>query len=92
MTLDDFPMTDPNLQIVRDYITAELALRNETWADVVATTLTEAQLNGTRGDLPADLQSQGSKFAVWTSRFVYVPLCDGSVEWLISVPRNPPAA
>ena len=69
-----------------DRIAKSLADNNETWADVVASTLSESELNRQHhwaSDLPS--------LTVWTGRNVYSVFYDADDgSYIASVDRNPP--
>lgn len=67
----------------REAITAELAFHGETWADVVAHTLTDEQLEA------RPTSGYRAPFTLWTAKRVYFPTCYDSQEAVVSVPRNP---
>lgn len=68
-------------------IEQELTAQNESWSDVVHSTLTEEELNR-RFDCSFGT-AEGTPFTIWTKTRVYFPVeYDGS-EWCESVPRNP---
>jgi len=59
----------------------------ETWGDIEAITLTEAEL-----DVEFDTGfggAEGEPFTVWTKRRVYFPACYDGAEWVSSVSRYP---
>ena len=69
----------------RKEITSEMVALGESWADVVACTLTEAGLdrefkNGYGG-------TNGQPFTLWTKDRVYFPACYDGMEWVASVSR-----
>ncbi len=71
----------------RELIAAEMGRRSESFADVVQSTLSEADLDerfdsGYGG-------SEGAPFTVWTANRVYFPAVYDGSEWAASVPRNP---
>ena len=71
----------------REEISAEMEKRGETWADVVACTLDDAELDR-RFD--ADFGGiNGAPFTLWTTARVYFPGCYDGGEWAASVPRHP---
>ena len=58
-----------------------------TWDDVIACTLTEAQL-----DAEFDKGfgcTEGDPFTLWTEAWVLFPRCYDGAEGVASVPRNP---
>lgn len=72
----------------RGLITEEMSRHDgETWAEVVACTLTDAELS--------DLfhigygAPQGKPFTLWTTKRVYFPASYDGLEWCASVSRNP---
>ena len=71
----------------REEISAEMEKRGETWADVLACTLSDAELDR-RFD--ADFGGiNGTPFTLWTARRVYFPATYDGGEWAASVPRFP---
>lgn len=70
-------------------IEIEVALKRneETWADVVGSTLTademSVQFNTGYGN------SEGAPFTLWTHNRVYFPAVYNGDEWVESVPRHP---
>lgn len=71
----------------RKAIGDELTARNESWADVVTSTLTEQQLDA---EFDCSFGSaEGEPFTLWTHRRVYFPVVYDGSEWVGSVPRNP---
>ena len=71
----------------RKMIQNEMEESGETWGDVEATTLTDAELdvmfnNGYGG-------SEGKPFTLWTHNRVYFPVVYDGAEWVGSAPRNP---
>lgn len=71
----------------RQLISQELALQDETWADVIHKTLTDAEMDvffdGGYG------VAEGIPFTLWTNLRVYLPVQYDGAEWVDSVPRNP---
>lgn len=68
-------------------ITAALAQRGETWADVEACTLSDEQLDKVFDSGYG--AEEGSPFTVWTPKAVYFPACYDGSEWVASVSRHP---
>jgi hypothetical protein len=71
----------------RELIAREMSSRGESWADIVACTLT-----GTELDEMFDSGfgcSEGKPFTAWTKEHVYFPACYDGSEWCASVPRDP---
>lgn len=60
---------------------------NETWDDIVASTLTLDQLDTEFDD--GFGSSNGCPFTVWTTNRVYFPAVYDGSEWIASVSRNP---
>lgn len=63
----------------------------ESWEDVVANTMTDEEMDKA---MDKDFASgyfliQGCTFTVWTNKSVYFPACDGIVEWVERISRNP---
>jgi hypothetical protein len=71
----------------RTLIGEALAEHDETWADVVATTLTEQQLEAVFNDGYGG--TDGAPFTLWTAKRVYFPACYDGLEWVASVARHP---
>ena len=71
----------------REQISDEMAKRGETWADVLACTLDDAELD--RRFDPDFGGINGTPFTLWTVRRVYFPACYDGGEWAASVPRHP---
>lgn len=71
----------------KQLITEQLQKNGETWGDIIATTLTEEELNSEfdSGYGWAD----GKPFTAWTKNYVYFPAVYDGSEWCDSVPRNP---
>lgn len=59
----------------------------ESWADIEATTLTDATLDRKFDDGYGG--SEGVPFTVWTKNRVYFPVVYDGAEWVGSVSRNP---
>jgi hypothetical protein len=71
----------------RKSITEAMAARHETWADVVAHTLTAAELDE---EFDAGFGVEcGKPFTLWTKRHVYFPIAYDGLESVGSVPRDP---
>lgn len=71
----------------RKEILEALSIYGEAWADIVATTLTEEEL-----DREFDKGSgitEGIPFTLWTANRVYFPAGYDGAECCVSVPRNP---
>ena len=71
----------------RTELTRQFKLNGETWADVVANTLTEAEL-----DIEFDSGygiAEGVPFTLWTKNYVYFPVQYDGAEMACAVPRNP---
>ena len=69
----------------RKLITLEMKEVGEKWSDVVACTLSEAEL-----DVPFDIgygAPEGQPFTVWTTNRVYFPVQYDGAEWAASVSR-----
>lgn len=71
----------------RALISKALAERDETFADVVHSTLTADQLDA-RFDAGFG-GSEGDPFTLWTAKHVYFPCVYDGAEWVESVPRDP---
>ena len=68
-------------------ISEELKVQEESWEDVVQTTLTEETIQ-----VMFDSEyggTEGCAFTLWTANRVYFPVCYDGAEWVNSVPRNP---
>lgn len=71
----------------RELINENMKEHGLTWADIIATTLTEKELdfmfdNGYGG-------SNGYHFTAWTKDRVFFPVQYDGAEWVGSAPRNP---
>lgn len=71
----------------REMIVEAMGEAGETMDDMVATTLTDAEMDaefdrGFGG-------SEGCAFTLWTANRVYFPVVYDGSEWVGSVPRNP---
>jgi len=78
---------DDDMTTWREEIGSEMEKRGETWADVVACTLTDAELD--RRFYAGFGGINGTPFTLWTARRVYFPGCYDGGEWVASVPRHP---
>ncbi len=71
----------------KELIQEEMKSHNETFEDVVSSTLTEEELlkefDGGFGC------SEGEPFTLWTTNRVYFPVVYDGAEWCASVSRNP---
>jgi hypothetical protein len=71
----------------KEMLEAAMSKRNETLADLVANTLTDAEMlkvfDATYGS------TEGVPFTAWTANTVYFPACYDGAEWVGSVSRNP---
>lgn len=71
----------------RREITERMEQNGETWADLVACTLADADLDREFHD---DFGAcEGRPFTLWTKRRVYFPVVYDGAEWVRSVPRDP---
>lgn len=80
-------MTRGTVTTWRSKLTDALHERGESWDDVVASTLSEADL-----DRPFDAgygAPEGVPFTCWTRESVYFPACYDGMEWVASVARHP---
>jgi hypothetical protein len=68
-------------------IEQELTAQDESWSDVVHSTLTEEELNR-RFDCSFGA-AEGVPFTIWTTNRVYFPAQYDGSEWCESVSRNP---
>lgn len=71
----------------RQLITGVMGFDGDSWANLVAITLTDEEL-----DRPFDNGfggSEGEPFCAWTSRRVYFPVVYDGSEWVSSVSRMP---
>ena len=71
----------------REAIIEAMSYRLETWDDLEAVTLSNAEL-----DEPFDDGfglKEGKPFTAWTVKSVYVPVCYDGAEWVAGVPRHP---
>ena len=69
----------------RELITLEMEDVGEKWSDVVACTLSEAEL-----DVPFDIDygaPEGKPFTLWTTNRVYFPVQYDGAEWAASASR-----
>lgn len=71
----------------KKFLEEAMSDRNETLADLIATTLTEA-------DMAAEFDAgyggeEGVPFTAWTENTVYFPCCYDGSEWVGSVSRHP---
>jgi len=64
-----------------------MAAQHEQWSDVVACTLSDAELDECF-DTGHGLE-EGRPFTVWTAKRVYFPACYDGAEWVASVSRRP---
>ena len=71
----------------RKGLTSALENNGETWADVEAHTLTEAQLDTEFSNSFGE--PMGDSFTLWTKARVYFPATYGGSEWVADVPRHP---
>jgi hypothetical protein len=69
------------------HIAEEMDVYNESWKDVVSTTLTDEALHK-KFDSGYGC-SQGEPFTVWTTNRVYFPVVYKGAEWCGSVSRTP---
>lgn len=70
----------------RDEITLEMSMHNETFNDVVSSTLNDDDLDVRFYD---GYSMQGKPFTIWTANRVYFPVVYDGCEWCASVSRNP---
>jgi hypothetical protein len=61
--------------------------RGESWSDVEANTMTDAEMSEVFDDGYGG--SEGCDFTVWTKDRVYFPVVYDGAEWVGSVSRNP---
>jgi hypothetical protein len=71
----------------KELIEEEMKVQEETFEDVVESTLTDEDLiksfdSGYGG-------TEGIPFTLWTTNRVYFPICYDGAEWVESVSRNP---
>lgn len=71
----------------RKELTAALKDNGETLADLVSTTLTEADMDEEFNDGYGGIN--GVAFTAWTAKTVYFPICYDGAEWVGSVSRHP---
>lgn len=71
----------------RKEIGEEMEHQNETWGDVVGTTLTDEEMDQEFDDGFGGAEGVG--FTLWTEKRVYFPVVYDGSEWVGSVPRNP---
>lgn len=71
----------------RNLITSEMEVHGLSFSDVIATTLSEEQLDS---EFDAGYGSpEGCAFTLWTPLRVFFPLCYDGAESVGSAPRNP---
>ncbi len=61
--------------------------KDDTWADVVALTLSDEELDAEF--YPGYGSTEGTPFTLWTHNRVYFPWAYDGLEGVASVPRNP---
>lgn len=71
----------------REQITHEMGQHGESWDDVQACTLSDAELNAQFN--PDFGWPEGKPFTVWTAQRVYFPVTYDGAEWCGSVSRIP---
>lgn len=71
----------------RKLLSEELELNNESWSDIVSSTLTDEQLDKDFDDGFGG--TEGDSFTVWTTNRVYFPRCYDGAEGVAWVARNP---
>lgn len=71
----------------RCLLVQEMDKRGESFGDLVAITLTDAQLDAEFDD--GFGCSEGEPFTAWTTNRVYFPAVYDGSEWVASVARNP---
>lgn len=71
----------------RKQIEAAMKKRNESFNDMQAITLTEAELDEDFDNWYGS--EEGKPFTAWTKNTVYFPVCYDGAEWVGSVSRNP---
>lgn len=71
----------------REEISQALVSKDESWDDVVASTLNDEQLYHEFNDYSGLIE--GCSFTLWTKKRVYFPACYDGAEWVESVPRDP---
>ena len=71
----------------KELLEETMQLRGETLADLVACTLTDAEMAAEFDDGYGG--SEGLPFTAWTANTVYFPIVYDGAEWVGSVSRNP---
>ena len=71
----------------KELISSHFKETGDTWNDVEAMTLAEADLDVTFDSGYGG--SQGKPFSLWTTRRMYFPVVYDGAEWVGSAPRNP---
>ena len=64
-----------------------MVVYGETFRDVVASTMTHAEMQKEFDDGYGS--SEGRPFTLWTKNRVYFPAIYNALEWVASAPRNP---
>lgn len=59
----------------------------DSWYDIVSNTMTSDQIHKEFDDGYGG--NEGCSFTVWTTNYVYFPVCRDGAEWVGFVPRNP---
>lgn len=71
----------------KELIQIQFKKHNESWSDVIHSTLTEEELNRTFDCSMGSVE--GVPFTLWTKTRVYFPVQYDGAEWCESVPREP---
>jgi hypothetical protein len=71
----------------KELIQNEMSNHNETFEDVISSTLTEEEL--LKEFYAGYGTSEGVPFTLWTTNRVYFPVVYDGAEWVESVSRNP---
>lgn len=71
----------------KELIDQELKYQNESWTDIVKSTLSQEQLNVLFNSSFG--MAEGVPFTIWTHKRVYFPVQYDGAEWCESVPRDP---
>lgn len=65
----------------------EMSNNNESWSDIVESTLTDVELHQLFND--GFGTEEGVPFTVWTNGYIYFPTCYDGSEGVASISRNP---
>jgi hypothetical protein len=71
----------------KDEITGRMSLNKDSWENVESCTLSEERL---AREFDADYGgTEGDEFTIWTTHYIYFPVCYDGAEWADSISRNP---